>query len=254
MAMTAHDTATRRAALRSLLWPALCTLAMLPILVGLGVWQLHRLAWKEGLIASINAEIGKPPVPLEQPADAWKALGTQEYRPVSVVGRFRHTDERRLFATEGSETGWHIYTPLETEGGKILLVNRGFVPDALKDPARRAEDQVEGPVTVRGLVRKPAVKGWFDPDADTVRNVWYWRDLAGMTASLPEADRTRVLPFFVDAAAEPANPGGWPKGGVTRLDIPNRHLEYALTWFGLAATLLAVFAAFAWTRLRAAQP
>jgi surfeit locus 1 family protein len=72
-----------------------------------------------------------------------------------------------------------------------------------------------------------------------------------MTAALPaEADRTRVLPFFVDAAAEPANPGGWPKGGVTRIDIPNRHLEYALTWFGLAATLVGVFAVFAWGRLR----
>jgi surfeit locus 1 family protein len=102
-------------------------------------------------------------------------------------------------------------------------------------------------------VRKPGVRGWFEPDADQARNVWYWRDLQGMTALLGSAeDRARVLPFFVDATAEPANPGGWPKGGVTRLDIPNRHLEYALTWFGLAATLLAVFAAFAWTRLHAA--
>lgn len=254
MMMTAHGTVTRRDALRGLLWPAVLTLAMLPILVGLGVWQLQRLAWKEDLIASIQAEIGKPPVPLEQPADAWKELGQHEYRPVSVTGHFRHGDERRLFASADGAMGWHIYTPLETEGGNILFVNRGFVPDALKDPAARAAGEVEGQVTVTGLVRKPAAKGAFDPDPDTVHNVWYWRDLAGMTGSLPEADRGRVLPFFVDAAAEPANPGGWPKGGVTWLDIPNRHLEYVLTWFGLAATLVAVFAAFAWTRLRDARP
>ncbi len=251
--MTGEDTATRRTGLRSLLWPAALTLAMLPLLVGLGVWQLQRLAWKEGLIAAITAETGKPPAPLEEPPEAWKALGQQEYRPVSVAGRFRHADERRLFATEGGEAGWHIYTPLETEGGNILFVNRGFVPEALKEPASRAAGEVEGRVAVQGLVRKPAVRGWFDPDPDTARNVWYWRDLEAMARLLPEADRARVLPFFVDAMAEPANPGGWPKGGVTRLDIPNRHLEYALTWFGLAGTLLAVFAAFAWTRLRAAH-
>ena len=61
-------------------------------------------------------------------------------------------------------------------------------------------------------------------------------------------DRARVLPFFVDAEAEPAPPGGWPRGGVTRLELPNRHLEYALTWYGLAAALVGVFLAFAAAR------
>lgn len=236
---------------RSLVWPGVATLAALPLLLWLGFWQLERLAWKEGLIAAIAEGVGREPVPLEQPADAWAALQGKDYWTVSVTGRFRHGEERRLFATDGPAMGWHIYTPLETEGGRILFVNRGFVPEALKDPASRAAGQVEGPVTVRGLVRKPGVKGWFEPDADRVRNVWYWRDLTGMAASLGgEGDAARVLPFFVDATAEPANPGGWPKGGVTRLEIPNRHLEYALTWFGLAGTLVAVFAAFAWSRLR----
>lgn len=241
-----------RAGLRGLVRPAVATLVALAILIGLGVWQLERLAWKEGLIAAINDGLGRPPAPLEQPPDAWRELADKEYRPVSVVGRFRHGDERRLFATEGSETGWHVYTPLETEGGNLVLVNRGFVPDRLRNPATRAAGQVEGEVTVKGLVRQPGVKGWFDPEPDTARNAFYWRDLAGMAAPLGEQDRARLLPFFVDAAAEPANPGGWPKGGVTRLDIPNRHLEYALTWFGLAGALVAVFAAFAWTRLRSA--
>lgn len=248
----ANDHEAGRSALRGLVWPAVFTLVSLPILIGLGMWQLERLAWKEGLIAAIDDGLGRPPAPLEQPADAWKELAGKEYRPVSVAGRFRHGDERLLFATEGGEMGWHVYTPLESEGGHIVFVNRGFVPDRLADPARRAAGQIDGQVTVKGLARKPGVRGWFEPDADTARRVFYWRDLAGMTALLAsEQDKARVLPLFVDAAAEPANPGGWPKGGVTRLDIPNRHMEYALTWFGLAATLIAVFAAFAWTRLRA---
>lgn len=247
----AHDAAENGRGWRGLIGPAVFMLVVLPILVGLGIWQLQRLAWKESLIASINEGLHQAAAPLEEPADAWKGLAGKEYWPVSVRGRFRHADERRMFASEGGEAGWHIYTPLETDGGHILFVNRGFVPDQLKDPASRADGEIAGPVTVRGLVRKPGVRGWFEPDADQARNVWYWRDLAGMAASLgSEADRARVLPFFVDAAAEPANPAGWPRGGVTRLDIPNRHLEYALTWFGLAGTLVAVFAAFAWTRLR----
>jgi surfeit locus 1 family protein len=253
--MTAHDSETTRTTFRSVIPSAAATLVAFALLVGLGVWQMERLAWKEQLIAAIHEGLGQPPTALEQPPDAWRELGGKEYWPVSVTGHFRHGDERRLFASDGGEMGWHVYTPLETEGGRLLLVNRGFVPDALKEPASRAAGELEGQVTVRGLVRKAAVKGWFDPDPDQTRNIWYWRDLGGMAASLgSEQDRARVLPFFVDAFAEPANPGGWPKGGVTRLEIPNRHLEYALTWFGLAAALLAVFAVFTWTRLNATGP
>lgn len=246
-----HDQAARGSALGGLIAPAVAALVALAILIALGTWQMQRLAWKQGLIASIAEGLRQEPAPLESPPDAWAALGQQEYRPVSVSGRFRHEDERRLFAVQDGEMGWHIYTPLETEGGKLLFVNRGFVPEALKYPARRPEGQIAGTVAVRGLTRRPGVQGWFDPEADPARNVWFWRDLAGMTASLGSGQTDRpVLPFFVEAAAEPANPGGWPRGGVTRLDIPNRHLEYALTWYGLAATLVAVFAAFAWMRLR----
>ncbi|HEX2841954.1 SURF1 family protein [Hyphomicrobium sp.] len=238
--------------LRSLIPATLMTVLALPLLIGLGIWQVERLAWKEALIASISEGVGKEPAPLEHPAGAWKSLSGKEYWPVSVTGHFRHQDERHLFATDGGDFGWHVYTPFETEGGNIVFVNRGFVPDALKSSSSRSAGQIEGQVTVRGLLRKPGVRGWFEPDPDQTRNMWYWRDLTGMTASLgSEQDRARVLPLFIDAAAAPANPGAWPKGGVTRLDIPNRHLEYALTWFGLAVTLVAVFAAFAWTRLRA---
>ncbi|WP_083567401.1 SURF1 family protein [Hyphomicrobium sp. CS1GBMeth3] len=251
MAHPIHTQEARQRGWRSLIWPGVFTLAALPILIGLGVWQVERLAWKNSLIAAINEGLGKARAPLEEPADAWKDLAAKEYRPVSVVGRFRHEDERFLFATHGSEMGWHVYTPLETAGGKLLFVNRGFVPDQLKDASSRAAGQIEGEVRVQGLVRKPGVEGWFDAPSDAAHKTFYWRDLGGMTALLAsEQDRARVLPFFVDAAAEPANPGGWPKGGVTRLDIPNRHLEYALTWFGLAVTLVAVFGAFTWTRLR----
>ncbi|WP_244438603.1 SURF1 family protein [Hyphomicrobium nitrativorans] len=209
----AENKAGNGARIRGLVPAALATLVAFSIMVALGNWQMERLHWKEGLVAAIESGLKKEPVALEEPADAWKDLRKEEYRPVTVSGRFLHEHERHLFATDHGQMGWHIYTPLETGGGRILFVNRGFVPDVLKDPATRPDGQITGTVTVKGLVRAPGVQGSFEPDRDPAKNVWHWRDLAGMIASMGiEGAWTRMMPFFVDATAEPANPGGWPKG------------------------------------------
>jgi surfeit locus 1 family protein len=97
------------------------------------------------------------------------------------------------------------------------------------------------------------VPGLFTPKNDIEQTLWYWPDVAGLTASAFSGAGVQTLPFTVDADAKPAPPGGLPAGGVTRLDLPNRHLEYALTWYGLALTLIGVYAAFAVSRLRPAR-
>jgi len=119
----------------------------------------------------------------------------------------------------------------------------------LREPAKREAGQLGGTVDIVGLVRAPEAKRMFVPANDVARNIWYWRDIDAMTAATAGPDAGHVHRFFVDAEATPV-PGGWPKGGVTRLELPNRHLEYALTWYGLAAALAAVFVAFAVTRWR----
>ncbi len=101
---------------------------------------------------------------------------------------------------------------------------------------------------VVGLIRAPGRAGLFTPANDIARNLWYWRDLAGMSQSVLGAQAPSIVPFFVDA--EVAAGSDWPRGGVTRLTLPNRHLEYALTWFGLAAALIAVYFAFVLSRRR----
>jgi surfeit locus 1 family protein len=135
-----------------------------------------------------------------------------------------------------------------------LLVNRGFVADDLKAPERRQAGQIAGEVEMVGLARRPVEQGWFTPASDLEHNIYFWPDYANMLGpALKDGNgRPQPVPFFLDAEAEPGNPGGWPKGGVTRLELPNRHLEYALTWYGLAATLCGVFAVFAWGRLKTA--
>lgn len=236
---------------RNLLVPTLMTLVGLAVLLSLGFWQLERKKWKEGLIAAIEQGLHEKPAPLDDPPGLWRALGKREYFPVTATGTFRHADERHLFAVEDGVAGWHIYTPLDMANGLTVIVNRGFVPEEFKDPSTRKAGQIEGEVTLTGLVRQSGHATWFTPAEDRARNIWYWRDLDGMISSLPEeAEPRQFVSFFVDAKAEPVNPGGWPKGGITHLEIPNRHLEYAITWFGLAAALLAVFAVYAWPRMR----
>src|SRR6185295_975829 len=118
----------------------------------------------------------------------------------------------------------------------VVWVNRGLVPDASKAPATRAAGQIEGPAEVRGIVRQMPIPNLFTPSNNVAANVWYWPDLAAMTASAFPDRSVKDVGFFVEADAAPAPPGGLPKGGVTRIALPNRHLEYAVTWYGIALT------------------
>lgn len=233
---------------RGLLWPAVMTLIGVVFLVALGNWQMRRLAWKEGLIAAIAERAHAAPISL---ADAEQRGGDVEYLRVKATGKLLNDRELDFYAfDEQAGVGWHIVTPLQLADGSIVFVNRGFVPDELKDSAKRQEGRPAGDVEIVGLARKPETPGAFTPANDAVKNVWYWRDIPAMAAAAVPGDKARVAPFVVDAELEPRPPGGWPRGGVTRLELPNRHLEYALTWYGLAAALLGVFAAFAVTRWR----
>lgn len=219
----------------------------LAILSGLGLWQVERLAWKEALIAAAESRSTRPPVPLP-PHDGWAALdpGDYEYRAVTATGTFLHTDEIHAYTvlseSRGDEAGqgYWVLTPLAlSDGSGTVIVNRGFVPEDRKAPDSRARGQVAGEVTIEGLMRAPQTGGWMLPDDDPVRNVWFTRDPAKIAAV--EGLPAPVAPFTVDQTA-PVPPGGLPQPGETRLAFRNNHLGYAITWFGLAAALLAVYA------------
>jgi surfeit locus 1 family protein len=211
-------------------------------LVALGTWQLHRLHWKEGLLATIDQRIHSAPRPLSEIERIFARTHDVEYLPVTATGTFLHQDERHFLATWQGDAGFDIYTPLKLDDGRYLFVNRGFVPYDRKDPAARAQGQVKGEVTVTGLARDPLSEkpSFIVPENQPAKNMFYWKDLSAMAASagLP-ADK--VLPFFVDANNAP-NPGGLPVGGVTLINLPNNHFQYALTWYGLALVLLVVVA------------
>ena len=237
-----------------LIWPTALTIAGLAVLIGLGTWQLQRKQWKDQLIAKIAARVVASPVPLSQAQQISLTGGDIEYLRVTARGRLHESKERYLYAPAKSGPGWHVYAPLEWAPSRVVWVNRGFVPDARKDPASRPQGQPAGEIEMTGLVRVPHPAGLFAPANDVARNLWYWPDVAAMQASAFAGTEVHALAFWLDADARPEPPGGLPRGGVTRLDLPNRHLEYALTWYGLALTLIGVYGAFAASRLRLQAP
>jgi surfeit locus 1 family protein len=219
------------------LWPTAFTLPVFLLLLGLGTWQVQRLAWKEGLIAERQAATSAAPVPL--PNSLGQARG-MEFRHVFVQGAFRNDKEIFVYAAPRvGEAGFDVLTPLVQADGRVVFVNRGFVPVGLRNPAKRASGEIAGPVRVEGLLRlpPPGKPNWFVPDNNPVRDLWFWINLPAMAAA---DGLRRVAPFYIDADATP-NPGGWPQGGLTRVTLPNNHLQYALTWFSLAVALLVIY-------------
>jgi len=231
---------------RSLLWPSVWAAVGFLMLIGLGTWQVQRLHWKEGLIAARQAAFHRPPVAL--PANRATAQ-TFEYHPVRATGHFVNDHEMKVAAIADDGTaGFDIVTPFVLDDGKVLLVDRGFVPTALASPETRRAGEITGPTQVAGPLRLDRGRpSWFTPDNQPARNEWYFIDVKAMAAAAaPHAD---VLPYYVDADATP-NPGGWPKGGQTAIDLPNHHLSYAITWYALAAGLVQIYILFVRRRLK----
>jgi surfeit locus 1 family protein len=240
----------RGTGLSSLMVATIFALLALALLLSLGVWQLHRLTWKEGLLAQIDQRLNAPATPLP-PRAQWSSLSQEsdEYRHVRVTGRFEHNNEAYVFRTAGSglgEAGFLVLTPLHLADGSRILVNRGFVPERLRDPATRTAGQTSGDVTIAGALRWPEERNTFTPADEPSRHVWYTRDPISMARAFNLSD---AAPFSIDAdsSADQSQP---LQGGATVVSLHNDHLSYAVTWFGLAATLVGVFGVFAWRRLK----
>lgn len=241
---------------RGIVVPGILALIGIAILCGLGVWQVQRLHWKENLIATVEARIHAAPITAPGPG-AWPIdIDRLDYQPVTVSGRFLNDKEIYVFASllepngPVGGVGYRVLTPLETDGGWYLIVNRGFVPEAQKDPATRPEGQLPGEVTVTGILRPAEQRGMFTPANDPARNIWFTRDPAEIAAFL-KLPADKVAPYTVDAVFDPVYP--LPQGGETVVSFPNNHLQYAVTWFGLALALAGVYLVWAWKRIGSSE-
>ncbi|MBN9669122.1 SURF1 family protein [Roseibium aggregatum] len=235
---------------KKLVIPTLAASAALFILLSLGTWQLNRLAWKENLIAQVEEGVSRPPVPAPEPG-AWDGLAeTDDYRHVSVTGSFL---EGTVFyyislgnpAGPIGGPGLFAYAPFKTSDGWIVLVNRGFLPQSLQGAAlETALVPPEGPLELTGLLRLSETPNWTTPEPQPGDRIWFARDTGAMVEFLGLSDE-KIAPYSIDLDAEHTPAGGLPQAGETIVRFKNDHLGYALTWFGLAATLVGVYLTYA---------
>ena len=257
------------------------TLAFLPAfaaLIALGIWQIQRLHWKEALIARIHTGLATKPVSIGEAygdaadVDASFHVDQADYRRIVIRGKFENNKEILFFATDANGAPvYHVVTPFYVSDlwdfwrcsvcpvinrngtmqliagrqlfhhrGGTVLVDRGIIPMSLADPTSRKLGQLEGERTITGVLRKPDPPNWFTPPSDIVRRIVHTRDPKTLVTAFGWKN---YFPMFLEADATP-NPGGWPKGGQTVVNVPNNHLQYAITWFGLAAAMLGVFVAY----------
>lgn len=211
-------------------------LALIAIFVALGAWQVQRLAWKTQLIAQVEARVHAAPAPAPGPG-LWAAVSREQdqYRRVAVRGTFDHDRETLVQAVTELGPGFWVLTPMRTEQGFTVLINRGFVPGDRRAPGSRRAGEVAGERAVVGLLRITEPHGGFLRANDPAGDLWRSRDVAAIAAKRGLVD---AAPYFIDADAAP-NPGGWPRGGLTVVKFANSHLVYAITWFGLALGVVA---------------
>ena len=234
--MTSRDDAGGGARRRPRFLAALAfTLGGVAILLALMVWQIQRLAWKEGLIATLEARLAEPPMAMPRTL----APETQEFRRVRVTGRFTgepgahgFPDVAKLTTVRPWGPGYRVVQPFRAADGSLLLVDRGYVPVAEKNKDGRAARPTPAPggaVEIVAALRWPDDRDFFaDPEAGPSDNVWLTR----------EVDRLAPLWGAVPAllvAETPTAVGDWPRPLPVTVDLPNDHLEYAITWGSLAA-------------------
>ena len=214
---------------RRMILPLLFGLAGCAILIGLGLWQVQRLAWKQDILAQISARLNDTPVPLPAAPDP----AADKYLPVSTAGRFTGPQIDVLVSTKGAGAGYRIISAFQTADGRKIMVDRGFLP-----ADQRAHPRTATAATITGTLHWPAEVDSFTPPPDPAENIWFARDVPAMAAALGTelvliVARTDtgdgIIPLPVDTAG-----------------IPNNHLNYAVTWFSLAAVWLGMTLLLLW--------
>ena len=216
--------------MRRMIGPALFGIVGTAILLSLGIWQMQRLEWKQAILAEIDARIAGAPVPLPQepvPAE-------DRFRPVVVEGSLGAEELHVLTSTRAGGPGFRVISPFVTEDGRRILIDRGFVPEAAKAVPRPAADDV----TVVGNLHWPDETDAFTPAPEREDNLWYARDVPAMAEALGTEP---VLVVAREVPGDVVTPLPIDTSGV-----PNRHLEYAVTWFSLAASWIGMTALLLW--------
>lgn len=221
--------------------PLLITIPSITILLALGTWQYIRLIEKETFIDYVETRLKATPNPLPTQIENPKEL---EYKRVSLSGEFLHEQEFHLYmGTDAirSQPGYQLITPLRRyDSGQLVLVNRGWIPAAMKDPETRhqyKEYLIENEGNqFEGIVQLSETPNRFTPKNDSEKNLWFYIDINAMAKTLDEP----IQPVLVSRTGTP-NKLQYPSPNPAKIKIRNDHLEYAITWYSLAVALIIIF-------------
>ena len=215
--------------MRSILFLLIFGITGTGILIGLGIWQVQRLAWKQGILSEIEARIDDAAQALPDAPDVER----DRYLPVEVSGVVGRTELHVLVSRKRIGAGYRIVVPFDTDGGRRVLLDRGFVRERDKQA-----DRSSGLMRVTGNLHWPRETDRYTPPPDRDRNIWFARDVAAMGATLETEPLLIVAKSQTDLGVTPLP--------VDTTGIPNDHLQYAITWFSLAVIWAGMTAAFLW--------
>jgi surfeit locus 1 family protein len=232
-------------------WPIAASAALgILILVGLGVWQLQRLSWKTALIASIETKATTEPISLSEALEREKAGEDIEFLKVADTATFNYAATLYMLASDDGKPAWRLITPYISADGTAVLVDRGVVPEEMRDPAKRPDSDPPGPLAIIGQIGKHSGgKGAFTPANDPVKNIWYWWDEVPMLVAAGIETNRPYVPFILHLSPQDGQTG-WPRPQALDANLRNNHLGYALTWFGLAIVLSGVAGLLIRSRLK----
>lgn len=222
---------------------AIVGVALFVSFLGLGSWQLQRRAWKLDLIERVNERVRAAPVAAPAHGE-WPQVSAQqhEYLPVTLSGQFLPRKTVLTQAVTELGAGFWVLTPLQAADGSQTLVNRGFIPSSERQAWQPDTSAVaDAPQTVTGLLRMTEPGGGFLRENDAAQQRWFSRDVAAIAAA---QGLDRAAPYFIDAGrpGQAVAAQTWPRPGMTVISFHNSHLVYALTWFGMAAMVVAAAA------------
>lgn len=222
---------------RPLLWPSLVSIPALIVLIMLGTWQVQRLQWKTALIEEF-----KERATAEAIYPSFEE-GPVEFQRLSLDGRFLH--DKTIYLTgrtfEGN-AGFHVVTAFETVRGDVFFVNRGWVSEAYREPENRPFSMTDDVVSLDGIVRLAGRQGQFVPDNEPEAGFWFTMkpQEVGSYLSLASAEQR----FYIDAVRDAEAKLTLPIAAEIKIDVRNSHLNYAVTWYGIALSLIGVYFAY----------
>ena len=237
---------------------AIFTLVMVIAFVSLGVWQLQRRVEKHALIAALTERLAAAPVALPPPSQ-WSALtaANDQFRRVSFTATYQSRLDAMVYSSgsavrpDVSGPGTWAFIPARLGDGETVAINAGFVPNTMQD--REMQDRAVAqlitgkPVALIGYLRFPEAAGMLTPPDNPDKRLWFTRDHLAMAQAL---GWSKVAPFYIDLEAPvPAN--GIPKPGALEVHLKDDHMQYAITWFGLAGAVVIAF--LVWLRAQRRQ-